>query len=137
MAHSSDVPLVQWALDMRGRMTKKRRRVARMAPAFKETRKRGFGLRIRKTQFTDYDMNRVSRLLKPLEEPLGIWKIRPGKNKDVFWTYDTMAEQVVDVMDMMGSLHPDLQLVFPLDWSSGHEKKQDGRLTLLQMNTKY
>ena len=48
-----------------------------------------------------------------------------------------MAEQVVDVMDMMGSLQPDLQLVFPLDWSSGHEKKQDGRLALLQMNKKY
>jgi hypothetical protein len=40
-------------------------------------------------------------------------------------------------MDMMGFLHPDLQLVFLFDWSSGHAKKQDGGLAVLQMNSKY
>ena len=48
-----------------------------------------------------------------------------------------MAEQVKGVMDTMGFLHPDLQLVFLFDWSSGHANKQDGGLAVLQMNAKY
>ena len=48
-----------------------------------------------------------------------------------------MAEQVKGVMDMMGFLHPDLQLVFLFDWSSGHSKNQDGGMAVLQMNSKY
>ena len=48
-----------------------------------------------------------------------------------------MVEQVAGVMDMMGFLHPDLQLVLLFNWSSGHVKKQDGELAVLQMNAKY
>ena len=108
VAHLSDVPLLQWALDARSGLTKKWRRVVRMVSAFKETRERGFGLRISKTQFSDYNANLMSHSLKPLDDPLGIRQISLGKNKDGFWTYETMAEQVAGVMDMMGFLHPDL-----------------------------
>ena len=108
-----------------------------MVSTFKETRERGFELRVSKTQFADYNANHVLRSLKPLEEPPGIWQISLVKNKDGFWTYETMAEQVADVMDMMGFLHPDLQLVLLFDWSSGHTKNQDGGLAALQMNAKY
>ena len=48
-----------------------------------------------------------------------------------------MAEQVADVMGMMGFLHPDLQIVFLFDWIYGHAKKQDDRLAVLHMNAKY
>ena len=94
-----------------------------MVSTYKETCDHGFGIRVSKTQFVNYNMNRMSRLLKPLDEPLGIQHIIPGKNKDGFWTYETMVEQVVDVMDMVGFLHPDLRLVFLFDWISGHAKK--------------
>ena len=94
-----------------------------MVSTYKETCERGFRIRISKTQFSNYNMNRVSRSLKPLDETPGIHKISPGKNKDVFWTYETMVEQVADLMDMVGFLHPDLRLVFLFDWISGHAKK--------------
>ena len=48
------------------------------------------------------------RYIKPLDEPPGIRKISPGKNKDVFCNYETMVEQVKCVMDTMGLFHPDL-----------------------------
>ena len=114
---------MQWALNACSGLMKKGRGVTRMVSAFKETRERGFGLHISKTQFFDYTANRVLRSLKPLNEPPGIWQISPVKNKDSFWTYDSMAEQVAGVMDMMGFFHPDLQIVFLFDWSSGHTKK--------------
>ena len=82
-------------------------------------------------------MNRVSSSLKPLEEPPGIRQISPGKNKDGFWTYKIMSEQVADLMDIMGFLHLDLQLVFLFNWISGHAKNQDGGLAVLQTNAKY
>ena len=88
------------------------------------------------TQFANYNVNRVLQSLKPLDEPTGIRQIFLGKNKDRFWTYKTMTEQVADVMDIMGFLHPDLQLVFLFGWSSGHAKKQDDRMAVLQMNVK-
>ena len=135
--HSFDVPSLQWALDGRGRLTKKGRVMSRMVFVFKETRERGFWLRVSKTQFYNYNVNRMSRSLKTLDEPLGIRQISPGKNKDGLLTYETMSKQLADVMYMMGILHPDLQLVFLFDWRSGHAKNQDGELAVLQMNSKY
>ena len=137
VAHLSDVPFSQWALDALSGLTKKESGVARMVSTFKEMRGHGFGLRIRKTQFANYNANRVSRFLKPLDELQGIQKISLGKNKNGFWTYKTMVDQVAGVMDMMGFLHPDMQLVFLFDWIYGHTKKQDGRLAVLKMNAKY
>ena len=86
VAHSSDVPSSQWALDRRGGLTKKGSGVARVVSAFKETHGRGFGLRVIKTQFANYNANRVSRLLNTLDKIPGIRQIRPGKNKDGSWT---------------------------------------------------
>ena len=57
-----------------------------MVSEFKDTRERGFGLCISNTKFSDYNVNRMSRCLKLLDEPPGIRKIIPGKNKDGFWT---------------------------------------------------
>ena len=48
-----------------------------------------------------------------------------------------MAEQVADVMNVMGFLHPDLKLVFLFDWSSRNANKQDDGLVVLQTNAKY
>ena len=59
MAHLSDIQLSQWALGTCSRLMKKGRKVARMVSAFKETRERGFGLRISKNQFVGYNANRV------------------------------------------------------------------------------
>ena len=112
VAHSFDAPSSQWALDACSKLTKKGRVVASMVSAFKEMHERSFGIHISKTQFADYNANCVSRSLKPLDKLPGIRQISPGKNKYGFWTYENMAEQVTGVMDMMGFLHPDLQLVF-------------------------
>ena len=84
VAHLSDIPPSQWALDARSGPTKKGRGVARMVSMFKETRERGFRLRISKNQFADYNVKHVSRSLTLLDKPPGIRNISPGKNKDGF-----------------------------------------------------
>jgi len=63
-----------------------------MISAFKETRGRGFGMRVSDDEFEKYNENRESRGLDKLAEPPGIRQISPGKNKDGYWTYETMAD---------------------------------------------
>ena len=46
-------------------------------------------------------------------------------------------EQTVDFMDAFEALHPDWQLVWEIDWSSGHAKGRDGGLNALTMNVGY
>ena len=52
----------------------------------------------------------------------GINFLRIGKNEEGWWTYEHLAAQIVAVMDVYECLWPDKQLLFEVDWSSGHAK---------------
>ena len=44
---------------------------------------------------------------------------------------------MVDFIDAFEALHPDWQLLFEVDWSSGHAKHRDGSLNTNSMNVNY
>ena len=57
-----------------------------------------------------------------------------GTNNDGYWTYDTMALQLEDLVDCLKVLFPDFDFVFLFDHSSNHGKKQQDGLNEKGMN---
>ena len=60
-----------------------------------------------------------------------------GKNKEGYWDYEMFEQQTVDFMDTFEALHPDWQLEWEIDWSSGHAKYRAGALNVNSMGVKY
>ena len=52
-----------------------------------------------------------------------------GESREGWWNSDHMCVQMEDVLDVMATLHPDLQVVFEVDHSSGHDRKCTGGLS--------
>ena len=57
-----------------------------------------------------------------------------AEGKDGYWTYELLAKQTDDVLDLFECLHPNLQIVGEYDWSSGHSKAQNLALNSISMN---
>jgi hypothetical protein len=57
-----------------------------------------------------------------------------GKGKDGYWSYNHMVLQLEDCTDVFKVLHPEFDIVYELDHSSGHDKeKADGLTTTPSM----
>ena len=57
--------------------------------------------------------------------------------KDGYWTYEHLARQSDDVLDMYEVLYPKYQIIGEYDWSSGHSKSRDLALNSITMGVKW
>ena len=73
----------------------------------------------------------------PLKCSPGLRFLSYGKNKEGYWDYEMFEEQTIDFMDAVEALHPDWQLEWEIDWSSGHAKYREGALNVNSMGVKY
>jgi len=55
-----------------------------------------------------------------LKESPFIRYLNQGKHKDGYWNYNHMVVILEDCVDCMEYLHPELEVMFELDHSSGH-----------------
>ena len=67
----------------------------------------------------------------------GVRFLSYGKNKQGYWDYEMFEEQTIDCMDTFEALHPDWQLEWEIDWSSGHAKYRIGALNANSMGVRY
>ena len=80
---------------------------------------------------------REARGREPLRCSPGLRFLKYGKNKGGYWDYEMFEEQTIDFMDAVEALHPDWQLEWEIDWSSGHAKYREGALNVNSMGVKY
>ncbi|CAB1097803.1 unnamed protein product [Ectocarpus sp. CCAP 1310/34] len=52
----------------------------------------------------------------------GLRFLQYGKNKDGYWGYNELKEQIEDVLDVLDVFEPDMQVVVEIDHSSGHTR---------------
>jgi hypothetical protein len=58
-----------------------------------------------------------------------------GAGKDGYWFYNHMVLQIEDCFDCFKPLHPEFDMVWELDHSSGHSTKLPAGLTTKQTGT--
>ena len=60
-----------------------------------------------------------------------------GANKEGYWDFDCMALQLEDCIDCMKVIHPNLEFVFLLDHSNGHDKIRPDGLNAKKVRKNY
>ena len=88
-------------------------------------------------QLAKVNQLRAARKRPPLTCSPGVRFLSYGKNKEGCWDYEMFEQQTIDFMDMFEALHPDWQLEWEIDWSSGHAKYRIGALNVNSMGVKY
>ena len=80
---------------------------------------------------------REKRGRPPLAGSPGVRFLNYGKNREGYWGCANMAEQLTDMMDAHEALHNDWQVIFEVDWSSGHAAYSPGSLNVNTMGVFY
>ncbi len=60
--------------------------------------------------------------------------IKPGKNRDGFWTNENLVQQLEEVIPLFKSVHPDCELLFAFDNSQNHHAKASDALVASRLN---
>ena len=98
---------------------------------------RGFGFPMTREELAKVNELRAARKRPPLSCSPGLRFLDYGKNKEGYWDFEMFKEQTIDFMDAFEALHPDWQLEWEVDWSSGHAKYREGALNVNSMGVKY
>ena len=70
---------------------------------------------------------------KPLEDNSAfLWYFEVGADKDGYWNYNYMAIQFEDLIDCLVVLYPEHDFCVLFDQSSGHGRRREGGLTVVQ-----
>ena len=102
---------------------------------------RGFGLPL-----TSEEVEKVNRaretsgipLIKEGESPgLIFFQYGNAKGKQGYWDGAKFQVQCADFIDVIETLHPNMQILLEVDHSSGHLKEQSDGLTVSTMNVKW
>jgi len=107
---------------------------------------RGFGLPMMEDEVKLVNVHRRRKYgVKPDGEPVrldltaspGVRFLDYGTNKEGYWNYELFKEQVMDVIDCYDVLYPEFQVIFSVDWSSGHTAHREGCLNVNIMNVNF
>jgi len=85
-------------------------------------------------EFRALQLDRPAADRAPLLTSPGLEYLDVGKNRDGWWNYECLAAQVTKVMDVCSALFPKEQILFEVDWSSGHSKYPPDTLHAQSMN---
>ena len=80
---------------------------------------RGFGFPMTPEELTRVNASEVRAGKPELKESPGIRFLEYGKNREGYWTYDQFVAQLLDVLDCIEVLYPDMQACFEVDHSAG------------------
>jgi len=84
--------------------------------------------------FRALQLNRSEEGRAPLFSSPGIEYLDVGKNLEGWWNYECLAAQTTKMMDVYSALFPNEQILFEVDWSSGHAKFPTDALHAPSMN---
>ena len=75
--------------------------------------------------------------MEELPKSPGYKIIDPTKAGDGYWNFNEMSHQAEDVMYAMDVLELEIQQLHQYNWSSGHDRSQEGGLLIANMNLYY
>lgn len=133
-----------WTVDGESTLRTKGLGIGIMVSAF-VSREYGFGMDISEAQLVDVNESRKNKAYtdaeaaiylfgssdkKALTESPFVRYLNYGSGKDGYWTYRHMVIQIEDCLDAFCTLHPQYDVQFELDHSSGHNmERPDGLST--------
>ena len=133
-----------WTVDGGSTLRTKGLGIGIMVSAF-VSREYGFGMDISEAQLVDVNESRKNKAYtdaeaaiclfgasdkKALIESPFVRYLNYGSGKDGYWTYRHMVIQIEDCLDVFCTLHPEYDIQFELDHSSGHNmERPDGLST--------
>jgi hypothetical protein len=97
----------------------------------------GYGLEMSEQALSDVNFTRSQSGKSKLIDSPGSVFFEYGENREGYWDNEHMAVQLDDIMDCMEYLHPDCQLAFELDRSSGHMKFDENALVASHLNVNF
>lgn len=109
---------------------------------------RGFGLRLTKPEIDIINATRRERSLatgRPLRKDIEydsspgliFFEYGNGKGKQGYWDGAKFQEQVIDFLDVLEILYPNMQVLIEVDHSSGHLKEQSDGLMVNAMGVNW
>jgi len=101
----------------------------------------GFGFQLGYSQLNTVNIYRRAKygvdMVKDLAESPGIIFLDYGKNKQGYWNWERLSEQLRDLIDCFDALFPDCQMLMEVDWSQGHASFPPDALKVSSVNAKF